>query len=639
MDYLCKQFQGSRSFKGTFNLEILNYLSVENISKRFGEKELFKQLSFGIEKGQKVALLAKNGSGKTTLLNLLFGYDTPDAGQIIFRKDISVAYLHQEDKFDKDKTVLQEALNDDFPDHKAIIKYTEAVDSGDENSIQLSLDEMNKRNAWDADVKLKEILSKLKLDDLNQKVGTLSGGQKKRLALARLLSTEPDFMILDEPTNHLDMEMIEWLEAKLVQTNSTILMVTHDRYFLELICTDILEMDRKSIFRYQGNFSDYLTKKQERDQIEQATISKAKNLYRTELEWMRRMPKARGTKQKSRIDSFYKTEEVALTKISDQRLEIKIKPDRLGGKILEFHKVSVNFDNKELIKDFSYVFKKNEKVGIIGPNGVGKTTLLRSILGEIQLSKGKIVSGETVKYAYYAQSGMQLKEDKRVIEVIRDIAEYIPADKGKKLSAAQMLELFLFSKDMHYQYVSTLSGGEKKRLYLLTILMQNPNFLILDEPTNDLDIYAMSALEDYLLDFEGCLITVSHDRYFLDKLTDHLFVFRNGGEIKDFPGNYSQYLVSDLRLEKEEKSVKTKTESQINQIENSKKRLSYKEKREFETLSKEIETLESEQVLMNNRIAGGEEIENPEDFYKKLSELAALIENKTNRWLELSEFI
>lgn len=623
----------------------MNYLSVETISKRFGERLLFSDVTFGIDKGDKVALVAKNGAGKSTLLKLLCNQDEPDEGRIVYRNGISVAYLDQSDRFSKGATVLSAALNSDIPENQAILEYQRAS-SGD-GDLNHALERMNELNAWDADVKVKEILTQLKLDEFDKPVEHLSGGQKKRLALAKLLATEPDFMILDEPTNHLDLDMIEWLEERLQQSNSTILMVTHDRYFLEVVCDTIIELDRQTTFKYGGNFSTFLGMKEERNQIEVATVSKAKNLYRKELEWMRRMPKARGTKAKARQDAFYKTEEVAKTKLGEDSLELIIKPERLGSKILEFHKVSYQIGDLILLDKFDYIFKRNEKIGIIGPNGVGKSSLLKLVMEEYTPTAGKIVLGETVKIGYYSQDGLNFKDDKRVIEVIKDIAEYIQAEKGRKLSAAQMLEMFLFSKETHWQLVSTLSGGEKKRLYLLTVLMANPNFLILDEPTNDLDIYAMAALEDYLLNFNGCVIVVSHDRFFLDKMADHLFVFMGDGKVKNHPGGYSNFL--DWRKKnkhlfttnKEEKPVGDKSnEGRISgvDLDGKTRKLSYNEQKEYKQLGREIEKLEEKQKSMNAKIASGV-IEDPEVFYKELAELADSIDEKSMRWLELSEFV
>lgn len=617
----------------------MNYLSVENISKRYGVKELFSDVSFGIDKGQKVAIVAKNGAGKTSLLRTLCGIESPDDGRIVFRKDIRIAYLEQEDSFDKNKSFLQNALDDNNPSHQALVAYNKALKSGSDEEMNASLEKMNELNAWDADVQVKEILQKLGFENHDEKPQYLSGGEAKRLALSKLLASKPDFMILDEPTNHLDLQMIEWLESYISSLNSTVLMVTHDRYFLEILCDQIFELDRQTIFQYDGNFSDYMEKKSMRDEQEQTEIKKAKNIYRTELEWMRRMPKARGTKSKSRQDSFYSLEKIAKKKVNEEKLEIKIKPERLGTKILEFHKVGHSIESKKLVDSFTYMVKRNERIGIIGANGSGKTTFLKLFLGQLKPDMGKIVVGETVKFGYYNQAGLSFSDDKRVIEVIRDIAEIIPAEKGKKFTAAEMLERFLFPRDMHFQHVRTLSGGEKKRLYLLSILMSNPNFLVLDEPTNDLDIYALAALENYLTDYPGCVVVVSHDRFFLDKLVDHLFVFQGQGKIKDYPGNYSQYLKDKYKFEissptkpnMELSKEKVKTETSKD-----KRKLSYNEQQEFKKLDREIKKLEDRQKEMNLMISQ-DRVDDPESFYLDLAKLSDEIEEKTFRWMELAE--
>jgi ATP-binding cassette subfamily F protein uup len=617
----------------------MNYLSVENISKRYGIKELFSDVSFGIDKGQKVAIVAKNGAGKTSLLRTLCGIESPDDGRIVFRNEIRIGYLEQEDSFDKSKSFLQNALDENNPSHRALIAYNKALNSGSDSEMNASLEKMNELNAWDADVQVKEILQKLGFENHDDKPQYLSGGEAKRLALSKLLASKPDFMILDEPTNHLDLQMIEWLESYISSLNSTVLMVTHDRYFLEILCDQIFELDRKTLFQYDGNFSDYLEKKSMRDEQEQTEIKKAKNIYRTELEWMRRMPKARGTKSKSRQDSFYSLEKVAKKKVDEEKLEIKIKPERLGTKILEFHKVAHSIEAKKLVEGFTYMVKRNERIGIIGPNGSGKTTLLKLFLGQLTPDKGKIVVGETVKFGYYNQSGLSFSDDKRVIEVIRDIAEIIPAEKGKKFTAAEMLERFLFPRDMHFQHVRTLSGGEKKRLYLLSILMSNPNFLVLDEPTNDLDIYALAALENYLNDYQGCVVVVSHDRFFLDKLVDHLFVFQGEGMIKDYPGNYSQYLKDKDKFELSPKSAEKKEKLQEKTKEvpaKDQRKLSYNEQQEFKKLEREIQKLENRQQEMN-MIISENKVEDPENFYSELSKLSDEIEEKSLRWMELAE--
>jgi ATP-binding cassette subfamily F protein uup len=538
----------------------MNYLSVENLTKSFGDRVIFQDLTFGIDKGDKVAIVAKNGAGKSTLLKIICGDGTEDSGRIVFRKDIRVDYLEQAENFNPSKTIFEEALSSDSKESAAILAYEKAM-MNPENSAAYedAFDKMNLSNAWDYEVKVSTILSQLKIEDKHQKIGELSGGQKKRLALAKVLINEPDIMILDEPTNHLDLDMIEWLESHLAKSSSTIIMVTHDRYFLEVICNTIFELEDESIYKYKGNFSYYLEKKAERQEILEATISKAKNTMRTELEWIRRQPKARGTKQKARVDAFDGLKKVATQKIKKDELEIKTQMNRLGSKIVEIHRLGKAFGEKKIINDLSYVFKRGEKMGIVGVNGSGKSTFLNMLTGSEEPSKGKIIIGDTVVMGYYHQDGMNFKDDKRVIEIIRDIAEYIPLTKGKKMSAAQFLEKFLFPRDMHFNQVAKLSGGEKKRLYLMTILMKNPNFLILDEPTNDLDIFTLSVLEDYLASFEGCLVIVSHDRYFLDKLVDHTLYFKGEGEVKDILGNYTAYR-SFLKNEiSEEKTVKKET--------------------------------------------------------------------------------
>ena len=504
----------------------MNYLSVEGLTKSYGVKTLFENVGFGIDQGQKVAFVAKNGTGKSTLLKCICGLEKPDAGRVVFRKGISIQLLEQQHIFSPGKTAQELILDSDSPEILAIKKYqqvttSEIADAG----FQAAFDEMNRLNAWDKEVKINEVLSKLKLDRLNVTSEHFSGGQTKRVALAKILIDNPDMLLLDEPTNHLDLDMIEWLEGYLSKTHTTLLMVTHDRYFLDNICNEIIELDGGSIYKYKGNYSYFLEKREERYQIQETNAAKAKNLLRTELEWMRRQPKARGTKAKARVTGYHELKDKAKGPAEQSTLSLKINIQRLGTKILEFHKVSKSYGELKLLDKFSYVFKRNEKVGIVGFNGSGKSTFLKMITNEVQQDSGKIVIGDTVVFGHYHQEGIRLKEDKRVIEVIKDIAEVIPLEKGKKITALQLLEQFLFTKEQHWAYVSTLSGGEKRRLYLLTILMKNPNFLILDEPTNDLDLFTLNALENYLQNFSGCLLIVSHDRFFMDKMTDHLFVF------------------------------------------------------------------------------------------------------------------
>lgn len=628
----------------------MNYLSVENLTKSFGERVIFKDLTFGIDRGDKVAIVAKNGTGKSTLLKIVCGLDAADSGRVVFRNDIRVDYLQQAENFNPEKTIIEEVLSADTQEIKAIKLYQRALENMDDHdAFERATDLMNNTGAWDYDVKISTILAQLKLDDRNQKCGDLSGGQKKRVALAKILINEPDIMILDEPTNHLDLDMIEWLEAELSKSKSTIIMVTHDRYFLEVVCNTIFEMEDKTMFRYNGNFSYYLEKKAEREEMLQATISKAKNLMRTELEWIRRQPKARGTKQKARVDAFDGLKETATQKIKKDELSIDVQMNRMGSKIVEFHHVGKSFGNKLLITDFDYTFKRGEKVGIVGNNGTGKSTLLNMIVGTEQPTKGKIVVGDTIVIGYYHQDGMKFKEGQRVIEAIKEIAEFIPLSKGRTMSAAQFLEKFLFPRDMHWNMIEKLSGGEKKRLYLMTILMKNPNFLILDEPTNDLDIFVLSVLEDYLHEFEGCLIVVSHDRYFMDKMVEHTFYFKGDGEIKDILGNYTAYreylkTAKQADRENEKKSV-PKTEPVIveeklitEKSDSPKQKLSYKERQEFETLEKDIQALTEEKKVITEKMMdsslSGEEISK---LSMRLAEIESAVDEKEMRWLELSE--
>ncbi|MCG8576318.1 MAG: ABC-F family ATP-binding cassette domain-containing protein [Flavobacteriales bacterium] len=618
----------------------MNYLSVENLTKSFGVRVIFENLTFGVDKGDKVAIVAKNGGGKSTLLKILCGDGTEDSGRIVYRKGIKVDYLEQADDLNPKMSVFEEVLSADTKEVRAIKEYDKALRNPDDQELYArAFDMMNATNAWDYEVKISTILSQLKIEDKQQKVKELSGGQKKRVALAKVLINEPDIMILDEPTNHLDLDMIEWLESYLSSTQATIIMVTHDRYFLEVVCNTILELEDKTLYKYDGNFSYYLEKKAQREEILKATIGKAKNLMRTELDWIRRQPKARGTKQKARVDAFGELKKVATQKVKKDELEITVLMNRLGSKIVELHKVGKSFDDKELIRDFSYVFKRGEKIGIVGANGTGKSTFLNMITQGIEPSKGKIVVGETVVMAYYHQDGMKFREDQKVIEVIKDVAEFIPLTKGKKMSAAQFLEKFLFPRDMHYNFVEKLSGGERKRLYLMTILMQNPNFLILDEPTNDLDIFTLGVLEDYLQEFEGCLLIVSHDRYFLDKLVDHTFYFKGDGEIKDILGNYTAYrkfLKEQSNLSKQ-KSSESKTVKK--DVSREKAKLSYKEKVEFEALEGELEELALEQTKLTEQLNSGElSSEEANEKAIRLGEVGRLIGEKEDRWLELSEY-
>ena len=618
----------------------MNYLSVQDLAKSYGVQTLFKGLNFGIDQGQKVALVARNGTGKTTILRALAGVEPADTGLVVFRKGIRIAFLQQESHFGNAKTVYQAIFESKNPLLSAIQEYEEALlNPENADAFQKAFDKMDQLEAWDYEVKVKTILSKLKLDELTQEISVLSGGQKKRLSLAKILIEQPDFLILDEPTNHLDLSMIEWLQEFLTKENVTLFMVTHDRYFLDAICNEILELEEGDLFRYKGNYTYYLEKKQERQAVMQTNIDKAKNLYTKELEWMRRQPKARGTKSKARIESFYDVEKSAKKRIKNDKVQLEVQMTRLGSKILELHKVSKSYGDLKILDQFTYTFKKRDRIGIVGKNGVGKTTVLNMLTGTETIDAGKIVTGDTVVIGYYTQSGIKMDEGKRVIEIVRDIAEYIPLAGGRKLTAAQMLERFLFSKDAQWKHVSVLSGGEKKRLYLLTILMKNPNFLILDEPTNDLDLITLKVLEDFLDEFEGCMITVSHDRYFMDRLVDHLFVFEGEGQVKDFPGNYTDYrenVAADGKL----KIDKPKLKDPVKDRASEKRKLTYNEKKEYDTIESVIDLLEQEKVAIGAQFNDtGLDAGKIKELGVRLKEIDEEIAFKTNRWMELAELI
>jgi ATP-binding cassette subfamily F protein uup len=623
----------------------MNYLSVENLTKSFGERVLFSDLTFGIDQGQKVSIIAKNGSGKTTLLRCLMDYEQYDSGRIVYRNDIRIAFMEQTELMNEKQTILEAVFDHDLPELKLIKEYNVAMDNNDEKALEHLYQEITEMNAWDIEVKVQQILSVLKLQDTSQVVGSLSGGQKKRVALAKVLLSDADFLFLDEPTNHLDLDMIEWLESYLATSKSTILMVTHDRYFLEVVCDTIFELADKTLYKYKGNFSYYLEKKAEREDQLQSTIEKAKNTFRKELDWIRRQPKARSVKQKARVDAFQDIKKTALQNTDEDELELPVKMERLGSKIVEFHKVGKEFGEKKILEDFTYNVQRLERLGIVGNNGSGKTTFLKMLLGEEPTNKGKIVIGETVVFGYYSQDLIKVKDDFKVIDVVKEVAEYIPLEKGKQLSAAQLLERFLFPRDMHYTFVHKLSGGEKRRLKLLRVLMSNPNFLILDEPTNDLDIFAMSVLEDYLRNFQGCLIVVSHDRYFMDKMVDHLFVFEGEGVIKDIVGNYTDFRKKQIQDKRDEKNAISQVKIEKVVVEKPKvkeevkRKLNFKEKAEFESLEKNLEKLELDKATILAKISS-EGVSN-QDVYElgvKLGEIVSEIEEKTNRWIELSEF-
>lgn len=613
----------------------MNYLSVENISKSYGERVLFEDISFGINKDQKVAFVAKNGSGKTSILNMIAGLDTPDRGQIIRRKEISMAYLSQNDVLNPDLTIEETIFATENKILSIVNQYEKALKNlEDTEAYQKAFELMEQYNAWDFETQYTQILSKLKIDDLSQKVSSLSGGQKKRVSLAIVLIHKPDFLILDEPTNHLDLEMIEWLEAYFAKEKITLFMVTHDRYFLERVCNEIIELDEGNIYKYKGNYSYYLEKKEERIQLEQVTTEKAKNLFKKELDWMRRQPKARTTKSKSRIDDFYQIKEKAQQRRTEHKVQLEINMERLGSKILELHKLKKSYGEKKILDGFDYVFKRGERIGIIGKNGTGKSSFLNIITEKNPLDAGTVSIGETIKFGYYTQSGIVVKEGQKVIEVIKEFGEYIPLNKGQKISASQLLERFLFDKKKQYDFVEKLSGGEQKRLYLCAVLIQNPNFLILDEPTNDLDVVTLNVLENFLLDYPGNLLVVSHDRYFMDKIVDALFVFRGEGVVETFPGNYSDFRAYEDSTPKEkiEKIVVEKIAT-----EPTKSSLSFQEKREFGALEAEIERLQSRKITIENMFLNVEIA--PEDIQKKSEELQEIItslEEKEERWLELS---
>lgn len=617
----------------------MNYLNVENISKSYGELSLFENLSFSIHKDQKIAFIAKNGTGKTTILNILSGKDTPDSGQIIYRNDLRTTFLSQEPVLDQSLTVKETILKSDNPILKVIKTYHTALEDPENSKLyQTAFDDMERYQAWDYETQYTQILHKLKLVDLNQKVGELSGGQQKRLALADTLLSKPDLLILDEPTNHLDLEMIEWLETFFAKENITIFMVTHDRYFLERVCSEIIELDEGSIYNYKGNYSYFLEKKEERIEREAIETNKSRQLFKKELGWMRRQPKARTTKSKSRIDDFYIIKEQASKRRNDHEIQLEINMERLGSKILEIYKVSKAYDEKLILDKFEYVFQRGERIGIIGKNGTGKSTFLNMITGRIKPDSGKIILGETIKFGYYTQNGIKAKPMQKVIDVVKDYGEYIPLTKGKQISAQQLLERFLFSRKKQYDFVEKLSGGERKRLYLCTVLIQNPNFLILDEPTNDLDIITLNVLENFLLDFPGCLLVVSHDRYFMDKIVDHLFVFRGKGLVDNFPGNYSDYrtyedsisLVSDQK-----KMVKTSKPISTKQ---SLTKLSFNEQKELKNIESKLESLEFDKKELESQFLVEDiSIDTIELLSMNLKKIHEVIEEKEQRWIDLNE--
>lgn len=623
----------------------MNYLNLEDVSKSYGEKVLFDRISLQISKGQKVALVAKNGSGKSTLMRVIMGEEPAEGenAKVEIHRHIRVGFLNQEPDLYPHHTVLESVLDSDLPIIQALKNYELAMLTPEDGArMQSAIQQMDDLKAWDFEAKVKEILFKLNITEFNKVVKFLSGGQKKRVAMARLIINEPEFLILDEPTNHLDLDMIEWLEEYLQQSNLTLLMVTHDRYFLERVCDQIVELDRGAIHKYSGSYSDFLHKKATRHDHEEVELEKAQKLFKKELEWVSRMPKARSTKAKSRVSSFKDLKD----KLSGVRLEgemqIDIKGQRLGKKILELQYISKSFEELTIVKDFDYKFRKGERVGIVGPNGVGKTTFLKILTQELRPDSGKVVVGGNTVFGYYTQSGMNLKEDQRVIDTITDIAEFIPMAKGQKLTAPQLLERFLFSRKQQQVYVSQLSGGERRRLYLLTVLMRNPNFLILDEPTNDLDIMTLNVLEDFLMEFPGCVVIVTHDRYFMDKIVEHLFVFTgDDGEVRDFNGDYSEYRVMQKELDREKrKQVRAdQVQEKAEKAQEDKPGLSYEQRKQLNRLEKEISKLETKKVEVQGQFADVENL-TPERIKKlslELEDIKAKIEDKELAWMELAD--
>lgn len=618
-------------------------LQIDSLTKSFGDLLLFKDISFGIAEGDKIGLIAANGSGKTTLLNIISGKEPYDSGRVVFRNDIRVDYLEQSPEFNPDLTVLEACFSADNDIVRLIARYEDIIASDNQNELSHILAEMDLHNAWDYEQRIKNILSQLKIYDFHQKIGELSGGQVKRVALANVLISEPELIILDEPTNHLDLDMVEWLEEYLSRNNISLLMVTHDRYFLDRVCSQIIEIDDKQVYSYKGNYSYYLEKRDERILAQNSEVSRAQNLMRKELDWMRRQPQARGTKSKSRIDAFYTLEEKAKKQREEKSIQLNSINSYIGKKIFEAKHVTKSFGDIKITDDFNYNFTRYEKMGIVGNNGTGKSTFIKMLLGVEKPDEGYFEIGETVNFGYYSQDGLQFDDQKKVIDVVTDIAEVIDQGDGKKLTASQFLQHFMFPPEKQHNYVYKLSGGEKRRLYLCTVLITNPNFLVLDEPTNDLDIITLNILEEYLASFKGCLIVISHDRYFMDKVVDHLLVFHGNAKIQNYPGNYTQYrewkAEEDKRQSEVAKIVKTESEpADSRKKEEVKTKLTFKEKREFESLEKEIEELEEEKKLLSEEISSGKL--NTDELLSKsnrLTELLNLIDEKTMRWLELSE--
>lgn len=621
-----------------------SFLQVEGLTKSFGDLVLFRDISFGIAEGERIGLIAKNGSGKTTLLNILTGKEPYDSGAVVFRRDLRVAYLEQDPAYPENLTVLEACFHSGNDVTDLIAEYERVINSKDHSGLDAILQKMDILQAWDYEHRAKQILGQLKITDFEQKISQLSGGQLKRVALANVLITEPDLIILDEPTNHLDLDMVEWLEEYLQRSRLSLLMVTHDRYFLDRVCNEIIEIDQQQLYQYKGNFSYYLEKRDERISAQNAELDRANNILRKELEWMRRQPQARATKAKSRIDAFYDLEKKAQQVRDAGNVQLQMKGTYIGNKIFEAQHVYKSFGDIKILEDFNYVFARYEKLGIVGNNGTGKSTFIKMLMGEVAPDKGGFDIGETVKFGYYSQDGLKFDEQMKVIDVVQNIAEVIDLGNGSRLTASQFLQHFLFPPEKQHNFVYKLSGGEKRRLYLCTVLITNPNFLVLDEPTNDLDIVTLNILEEYLQQFKGCVIVVSHDRYFMDKVVDHLLAFQGSARIKDFPGNYTQYRewkeVQEL-LEKEKEQAAKPKEEKVQQAQpknDEKKKLSFKEKREFEELDALIPQLEEEKANLENELSSGT-LSTDELLQKsnRISQLIEAIEEKTMRWLELSE--
>ena len=621
---------------------MVSYLQVQNLTRRVGDKTLFSNLSFSIGEGQKVGLIAQNGTGKSTLLNILSGADQADEGQVVFRNDLRVGYLEQTPNYPLDLTVIEACFWHGNETTNLIREYETCLASASQEGLQDILDRMEQLKAWDYETRSKTILSQLFITEWDKPLSQLSGGQLKRVALANTLIMEPDLLILDEPTNHLDLQMIEWLENYLSRSNVTLLMVTHDRYFLDRVCSVILELDDEAIYTYHGNYAYYLEQRAQRLEVARAEVARATNLYRTELDWMRRMPQARGHKARYREEAFYELEKQAHRRIEEQQVRLEMKSTYIGSKIFEAEYVSKAYGDHVLLKDFYYNFSRYEKLGIIGNNGTGKSTFVKMLLGLVKPDSGRFVVGETVRFGYYSQDGMQFDEQMKVIDAVRKTAEYVDLGGGKKLSAMQFLQHFMFSPKQQQNYIYKLSGGEKRRLYLCTVLMQSPNFLVLDEPTNDLDITTLQILEQYLQDFHGCVIIISHDRYFMDKVVDHLFVFKGDGEVKDFPGNYTQYREWEKLLPAPQKVQNNRNTQNTPNIQNTptprKRKMSFREKQEFQALEKEIEALEQEKADIEAALSSGTlSTQEIIDKSKRLPIVNDLLDEKSMRWLELSE--